>query len=81
MKVINSMHYTKALMTHFIYLFFLFCRHQVSEVIVTSANDSDYGLHVQIYVQSMGEVILQQVVIDAVNVRSSYYNSFNIIAP
>ena len=49
-------------------------------MIVTNASDSDNGLQVQIYVQSMGEVISQQVVIDAVNVRSSYYNSFNIIA-
>ena len=32
--------------------------------------DSDNGLQVQLYVQSMREVISQQVVIDAVNVRS-----------
>ena len=43
----------------------------ISDVIVTNTMDSDNGLQVQLYVQSVGEVISQQVVIDAVNVRNS----------
>ena len=55
--------------THLIF-YYSSSRHQVSDVIVTSTMDSDNGLQVQLYVQSMREVISQQVVIDAVNVRS-----------
>ena len=40
-------------------------------MIVTNTMYSDNGLQVQLYVQSVGEVISQQVVIDAVNVRNS----------
>ena len=43
----------------------------ISDVIVTNTMDSDNGLQAQLYVQSVGEVISQQVVIDAVNVRNS----------
>ena len=42
----------------------------ISDVIVTNTMYSDNGLLVQLYVQSVGEVISQQVVIDAVNVRN-----------
>ena len=53
---------------------FIFCRQvtavQASDVIVTNTMDSDDGLQVQLYVQRTGEVVSQQVVIDAVNVSS-----------
>ena len=39
-------------------------------MIVTNTMDSDDDLQVQLYVQSLGEVISQQVVIDAVNVSN-----------
>ena len=39
-------------------------------MIVTNTMDSDDDLQVQLYVQRMGEVISQQVVIDAVNVSN-----------
>ena len=48
-------------------------------MIVNSTMDNDDGLQVQFYVQSMGKVLSQQVVIDAVNVRSSYYYIFLIL--
>ena len=57
------------------YLNFIFCRQvtavQASDVIITSTMDSDDGLQVQLYVQRMGVVISQQIVIDAVNVSRS----------
>ena len=59
---------------HSIILNIIFCRQvtavQASDVIVTNTMDSDDDLQVQLYVQRMGEVISQQVVIDAVNVSN-----------